>query len=115
MKFENLSVGLYLATQTKASTGYNKLDSFLVSLPGENQTYDVTSLPKPDVKPLEPTISGDKTSKKKTSTIGGNAGTSSGGRLPQTGQLWWPVWILSIAGAVLVAVGAVTKKRAGRN
>ncbi len=104
VKFENLSVGLYLATQTKASSGYNKLDPFLISLPGENQTYDVTALPKPDLTP-------------KTGDTGvPNKGTPpSGSRLPQTGQLWWPVWMLSLAGAVLVAAGLLTKKRAGRN
>lgn len=30
--------------------------------------------------------------------------------LPQTGQSWWPVWILAITGAVLVLVGILGKK-----
>ena len=32
-------------------------------------------------------------------------------KLPQTGQLWWPVGILISAGAVLLAAGLVMKKR----
>ena len=32
-------------------------------------------------------------------------------KLPQTGQLWWPVGILLSAGAVLLAAGLVMKKR----
>ncbi|WP_124099017.1 Cna B-type domain-containing protein [Ruminococcus sp. Marseille-P6503] len=31
--------------------------------------------------------------------------SSNGGRLPQTGQLWWPVPLLSAAGLILIAVG----------
>lgn len=31
--------------------------------------------------------------------------SSNGGRLPQTGQLWWPVPVLSAAGLILIAVG----------
>jgi hypothetical protein len=34
--------------------------------------------------------------------------------LPQTGQLWWPVWLLSVAGVALLAAGFwVSKKKAG--
>lgn len=32
-------------------------------------------------------------------------------KLPQTGQLWWPVGILLSAGAILLAAGLVMKKR----
>ena len=35
----------------------------------------------------------------------GNTTASSGGKLPQTGQLWWPVPVLAGAGLVLVVVG----------
>lgn len=33
-----------------------------------------------------------------------------GGRLPQTGQLWWPVPVLLLAGLVLVIVGLVRRR-----
>ena len=32
-------------------------------------------------------------------------------KLPQTGQIWWPVGILLSAGAILLAAGLVMKKR----
>ena len=31
-------------------------------------------------------------------------------KLPQTGQLWWPVGILLSAGAILLAAGLVKKR-----
>ena len=34
--------------------------------------------------------------------------------LPQTGQLWWPVPVLLVAGAVIAAVGALKASRRGR-
>ena len=45
--------------------------------------------------------------------IGSETETSSnGGKLPQTGQLWWPVPALSAAGLILIAVGVrVNSKR----
>lgn len=38
----------------------------------------------------------------------------SGGRLPQTGQLWWPVPVLAFAGLVLFATGWVKRNREER-
>jgi len=35
-------------------------------------------------------------------------------KLPQTGQLWWPVPLLSAVGLVLLAAGLVLRKRQGR-
>ncbi len=36
--------------------------------------------------------------------------TPKGGKLPQTGQLWWPVPVLLLAGLVLVIVGLLRRK-----
>ena len=49
---------------------------------------------------------GDKT------PTGGNGG--SGGRLPQTGQLWWPVPVLAILGMVLILIGWVRRNSGER-
>lgn len=38
----------------------------------------------------------------------------SGGRLPQTGQLWWPVPVLTFAGLILFAAGWVKRNREER-
>lgn len=35
------------------------------------------------------------------------------GDLPQTGQLWWPVPILAIAGLMLMIVGIIRRRTGG--
>lgn len=42
---------------------------------------------------------------------GGNSGSSGNGKLPQTGQLWWPVVPLSIGGVILIAAGLTIRAR----
>ena len=37
--------------------------------------------------------------------------TASGGKLPQTGQLWWPIWLLSAVGIALIVGGIMMKNR----
>ena len=32
-------------------------------------------------------------------------------RLPQTGQLWWPVMLLGAAGAVSIVIGLLRKRK----
>ena len=102
--FSDLTFGLYLVVQKTAASGYGKTKPFLVSLPylyeGEYQ-YDVASQPKTDlereVKPTSPPSSG-----------------GGGGKLPQTGQLWWPVPLLTCAGLGCIAVG-LFRRREDRN
>ena len=102
--FSDLTFGLYLVVQKTAASGYGKTKPFLVSLPylyeGEYQ-YDVASQPKTDlereVKPTAPPSSG-----------------GGGGKLPQTGQLWWPVPVLACAGLGCIAVGLL-RRREDRN
>ena len=43
----------------------------------------------------------------------GSASNPDTGALPQTGMLWWPVWLLVIAGAVMLGIG-IFKKKASR-
>ncbi len=106
--FSELSFGLYLVVQKTAPAGYGKTEPFLVSLPyleeGEYQ-YDVASQPKTD---LEREV----TTKPTTSPTTKPA-SSSGGKLPQTGQLWWPVPVLACGGLGCIVVGLIRKRRAG--
>lgn len=92
--FSDLTFGLYLVVQKTAASGYGKTAPFLVSVPylyADEYQYDVTSQPKTDlereVKPTAPPSSG------------------GGKKLPQTGQLWWPVPVLACAGLGCIAVG----------
>ena len=102
--FSNLTFGLYLVVQKTAASGYGKTAPFLVSVPylyADEYQYDVTSQPKTDlgreVKPTAPPSSG-----------------GGGGKLPQTGQLWWPVPLLICAGLGCIAVG-LFRRREDRN
>ena len=106
--FLDLPFGLYLVVQKTAPAGYGKTEPFLVSLPyleeGEYQ-YDVASQPKTD-------LERDVTTKPTTSPTTKPA-SSSGGKLPQTGQLWWPVPVLACGGLGCIVVGLIRKRRAG--
>ena len=106
--FLDLPFGLYLVVQKTAPAGYGKTEPFLVSLPyleeGEYQ-YDVASQPKTD---LEREV----TTKPTTSPTTKPA-SSSGGKLPQTGQLWWPVPVLACGGLGCIVVGLFRRRRAG--
>ena len=109
--FLNLPFGLYLVVQKTAPAGYGKTEPFLVSLPylyeGEYQ-YDVASEPKTDLErevPTKPTSPTSPTTKPTTSSGGGK-------KLPQTGQLWWPVPVLACAGLGCIAVGLFRRREA---
>ena len=102
--FSNLTFGLYLVVQKTAASGYGKIAPFLVSVPylyRDEYQYELTSQPKTDleqeVKPTAPPSSG-----------------GGGGKLPQTGQLWWPVPLLICAGLGCIAVG-LFRRREDRN
>ena len=46
-----------------------------------------------------------------TTAPSNNNSSSSGGKLPQTGQLWWPIIPLSIGGVILIAAGLTIRTR----
>ena len=106
--FSSLPFGLYLVVQKTAPAGYGKTEPFLVSLPyleeGEYQ-YDVASQPKTD-------LERDVTTKPTTSPTTKPA-ASSGGKLPQTGQLWWPVPVLNCGGLGCIVEGLLRRRRDG--
>lgn len=93
--FTGLSTGLYLIVQNKAADGFSKMGAFLVSVPrmedGEYQ-YHVTVAIKSELErepePTEPPPTEPDDSK-----------------LPQTGQMNWPIPLLVVAGLVFFVVG----------
>lgn len=98
-KFENLGLGLYLITQKKAAPGYNKISPFLVSVPynddGEYKyNISINSKSEPEkVSPEKPHKPGKPSDK-----------------LPQTGQLNWPVPVLAAGGLLLMVVGYLLQR-----
>ena len=91
--FDGLEPGLYLIQQTKASNGYESISPFLVSVPQNEDgvyIYDVSATPKiGTLVPATPTPSP----------------APVGPKLPQTGQLNWPIPVLACAGMIMLVIG----------
>jgi len=98
VRFENVTVGLYLLVQTKAASGYECLEPILVSMPFKDPRsgdyiYDVDATGKPALeREARPTPSPVPTPKPDPG-------------LPKTGQLNWPVPVLAGFGILFVLVG----------
>ena len=106
--FSDLDVGLYLVVHTNKiettladkSTVTYTINPFLVSVPQNDDgklNYDVVT--KPKVSPYKETTPPPKKV------------VPPPKRVPQTGQLWWPVMVMGIAGAVFVTFGLVRKMK----
>lgn len=96
----NLKTGLYLVMQKKAAKGYGDMSSFLVSVPymvDGKYEYHVTANVKTElertVETTEPTETTECTDEE----------------LPQTGQLNWPVPMLTAGGLTLIAIGYILR------
>ena len=93
--FSGLSTGLYLIVQNKAADGFSKLGAFLVSVPymedGEYQ-YHVTAAIKSELE-REPEPADPPPTKPENP------------KLPQTGQLNWPIPLMVVAGLAFSVVG----------
>lgn len=85
--------------------------------------YDVSSTPKVYVPPVitgnkppedetKPSEGTEPPTTPSTNPPGGGTPPSGGNRLPQTGQLWWPVPILALSGILLSTIGVMFRRRA---
>ena len=99
--FTNLTPGLYLLIQSELSEGELRMNPFLLSIPDANGDYEVTAKPKPGIyiPPTEPETPPE---------------TTPPEEIPQTGQDWWPVWLLAGAGMLLVLLGIFARIREER-
>ena len=106
--FNDLEVGLYLVVHTKKveitlsdkSKVTYTINPFLVSIPQKEDgklIYDVVTNPK--------------VSPEKSTTPPPKKPTPPPKRVPQTGQLWWPVFVFGIAGMIFITVGFVRKSK----
>lgn len=93
-RFSNLSVGLYLLTQTEPSAGGRRMKTFLLSVPDGTGAYDVTAAPKPGLEQASPEPTAPTAPAKPTDP-----------RIPTTGQLWWPVPVMAALGLGLLGLG----------
>lgn len=102
-KFSKLDTGLYLVFQETPSTGYYPISSFLVSVPywdGTKYCYDVDLNAKTALGEIHP-----EPTEKKDSSGSGTSGGKPPQKLPQTGQLTWPIPVMIVTGSVLLALG----------
>lgn len=115
--FKDVDLGLYLVVQTTASDGYEPLKPFLVSIPmndNGNYKFEVTAegktQNKQDPLPTSPDDPNDPSTPDTSGNTTGNAhgntnGNTAGEKLPQTGQLNWPVPIFTALGLLLFTLG----------
>ena len=97
----DLELGLYLVVQQDAADGFEPIAPFLVSVPMYDEAAGVYNY-SVDAQPKLSTLT--KTPVPET-TAPAAPPASSGGTLPQTGQLNWPVPVLAAAGLGLLIIG----------
>ena len=104
--FSNLTVGLYYVKMADVQDGYETISPFLVSIPTSSAdgtlTYNVTANSKAGTAAVKPSTPSEPETPAATAT----------NNLPQTGQLWWPVFVLGAAGAGLIVAGVVRRRSA---
>ena len=119
VKFDNLVPGLYLICQSKNSTGSAKetitFTPYLQSVPDKDGKFDITGTPKPEIEaklPKETETEPHTQPHTQTETTPHTKPPETNpSKLPQTGQLWWPVPVLGLAGILLLAVGFWRRKK----
>jgi len=77
---------------------------------GETPPPEETDPPE-ETPPPEPSNPPEDSNPPEISTPPDDSNSSNEPILPQTGQRWWPVWVLTVAGAVILAAGIWEKKR----
>ena len=100
--FDNLELGLYLIVQTKSISGYEKVAPFLVSVPlwdKDHYLYEINVSEKFEIKKEPPTPGTPETP------------DQPGDKLPQTGQVNWPMPVLLILGVALIVTGTALKRK----
>lgn len=119
VQYDDLTTGLYLVVQTKDSADYETIAPFVVTLPLQQDgvwVYDVDATPKVGTvtakTPDTPTPTPNTPDTPVTPDMPTTPNTPSNPttpttveRLPQTGQLNWPVPVLCVSGMLLLTLG----------
>lgn len=108
VRYTELSFGVYLFVQTGNTMAYELAEPFVVNVPmtsadGASLIYDINATPKAEAQPAPPTPAPTPTPK------------PNDPKLPQTGQLNWPVPVLLGLGVAAVAVGFAVYKKGGEH
>lgn len=130
--WRNLKLGVYLIINTTPAKGYQSLNTFLITVPrylDGAYVYDVTANPKVGTANISTSATATTTTATNKTTIttttrstivtttttpnttaiktitSTTSNSSTTNKLPQTGQLWWPVPILALTGMVFFMLG----------
>lgn len=113
VSFGKLEPGLYLLVQNRASSGYRKAAPFLVSVPQQGEegcVYEVDASPKLELERVSDPSNPDGSDGSTGSSGGSGKAVSAAAPLgaallPQTGQLNWPIPVLTVLGIALFSAG----------
>lgn len=107
--FENLNNGVYLIVGKDFKNG--KVTPFVAQLPSLDEngklTYNITAKPKSEI--INPEDKTEKTTEIITTKY--DEDNNNGEKLPQTGQLWWPVCPLIAVGLLFIIFGVAYRRR----
>lgn len=124
IKFTGLETGLYLIVQETAVSGYTDLATTLASVPylksDGTYEYEVESTSKPTITTSTTATTTETTDDTDefddddddtdSSSDSDSSSSSESKKLPQTGQLWWPLPLLLCGGLLLMFVGRRIRK-----
>ena len=114
---DGLALGLYLVMQDQPAEGYEPIAPFLVSVPMWDETagaylYTVDAAPKLGGLTKTPPAATAAPAKPDAGDPDTVTTTATAATLPQTGQLNWPVPVLTLAGLLLMLAGWYLRARA---
>lgn len=114
---DGLALGLYLVMQDQPAEGYEPIAPFLVSVPMWDETagaylYTVDAAPKLGGLTKTPPASTAAPAKPDAGDPDTVTTATAAATLPQTGQLNWPVPVLTLAGLLLMLAGWYLRARA---
>lgn len=114
---DGLTLGLYLVMQDQPAEGYEPIAPFLVSVPMWDETagaylYTVDAAPKLGGLTKTPPAATAAPAKPDAGDPDTVTTTAAATTLPQTGQLNWPVPVLTLAGLLLMLAGWYLRARA---
>ncbi|WP_424554942.1 hypothetical protein [Streptococcus agalactiae] len=96
-----LPQGIYLFIQNKAAQGYQLMSPFIVSVPKDGK-YDITAFEKMSPLNVKP---------KKEDAITPTVTHQTKGKLPFTGQVWWPIPMLILSGLLCLIIALKWRRR----